>query len=186
MRKLMQASVLMLSSLLVFPAMAQEPDFAHISVVGHGEVKAKPDMAEFSVSVETLAKKPEDAKKQADKVVADFLAKLAKQGVNQDQIQSSNLMVQPRYNYSKDNERKLVGYVATRQVTVTVTDLDKLSSLLNIALTQGFNQVSNVQLKSSKADDLQQQARQQAIANAKMLAADIAKGFGQEVDGFGK
>lgn len=112
------APVVLLLSVLSSPTFAQEWDFPHISTSGYGEVTAVPDMAEFSVKVVESTMNAEQAKAAVDKAVTEFTSKLVKSGVAQQNISSSNLYINPQYHYPANGKPELVGYQASRSITV--------------------------------------------------------------------
>lgn len=173
----------LLTGAISFGAMANTPDFPHLSTSGYGEVIAKPDMAEFSVRVVETTMTAEQAKESVDKVVSDFLSELKNQGVHADNINSSNLYLSPQYHYPKDGKPELVGYRASRTVSVTVNELEKLNQYLDIALNAGINQVDNIQLKVKEPAKYQEKARVEAMKDANMKAESLAKGFGKKLKG---
>ncbi|WP_194437545.1 oxidative stress defense protein [Vibrio sp. A621] len=174
-------AVIALSTSLSFGAMANELSFPHLSTSGYGEVVAKPDMAEFSVQVVETTMTAEQAKQGVDKAVAAFLAQLKKQGVTADDIASTNLYISPQYHYPKKGQAELVGYRASRTITVTVDELENLNRYLDIALSSGINQVDNITLKVKDEAKYQQQARMAAINDAKAKAQSLAQGFEQDL-----
>ncbi|KAB1459671.1 oxidative stress defense protein [Vibrio panuliri] len=174
-------AVLALSSTLSFASLANEPSFPHLSTSGYGEVVAKPDMAEFSVQVVETTMTAEQAKQSVDKAVAAFLEQLKQKGVVAEDITSTNLYLSPQYHYPKKGQPELVGYRASRSITVTVEQLENLNSYLDIALSSGINQVDNITLKVRDEAKYQQQARMAAINDAKEKAQSLAKGFDQEL-----
>ncbi|MBF4243922.1 oxidative stress defense protein [Vibrio anguillarum] len=173
----LMTSVTLLSGLLSFGSMAQEMNFPHLSTTGYGEVVAVPDMAEFSVKVVESTLTAEQAKRAVDKVVEAFVARLKESGVTSQQISSSNLYLAPQYHYPKSGKPELVGYQATRSVTVEVEDLSQLNQYLDVALGEGINQVDNIQLKVRNQEQYQQQARLAAIQDANTKAQSLAEGF---------
>jgi uncharacterized protein YggE len=173
----LMTSVTLLSGLLSFGSMAQEINFPHLSTTGYGEVVAMPDMAEFSVKVVESTLTAEQAKSAVDKVVEAFSARLKESGVTAQQISSSNLYLAPQYDYPKSGKPELVGYQATRSVTVDVEDLSQLNQYLDVALGEGINQVDNIQLKVRNQEQYQQQARLAAIQDANAKAQSLAEGF---------
>ncbi|MDQ2163544.1 oxidative stress defense protein [Vibrio anguillarum] len=173
----LMTSVTLLSGLLSFGSMAQEMNFPHLSTTGYGEVVAAPDMAEFSVKVVESTLTAEQAKRAVDKVVEAFVARLKESGVTSQQISSSNLYLAPQYHYPKSGKPELVGYQATRSVTVEVEDLSQLNQYLDVALGEGINQVDNIQLKVRNQEQYQQQARLAAIQDANIKALSLAEGF---------
>ncbi|WP_076586022.1 oxidative stress defense protein [Vibrio ostreicida] len=160
---------------------ASTPDFPHVSTTGYGEVVAKPDMAKFAVRVTETTMTADQAKQTVDKIVTDFLAELSEQGMNSDNVTSSNLYIAPQYHYPKDGKPELVGYRATRTVNVTVFELANLNQYLDIALNSGINQVENVQLQVKEQAKYQDQARLAAIKDASAKAKSLATGFGKKL-----
>ncbi|MEZ8099642.1 oxidative stress defense protein [Vibrio bivalvicida] len=168
---------------LSFGALASSPDFPHLSTTGYGEVIAKPDMAQFSVKVVESTMTAEQAKQSVDKVVRTFLDALNEEGVEKQDVTSSNLYITPQYHYPKDGKPELVGYRASRSITVTVEDLSDLNQYLDLALSSGINQVDNIQLKVKDQAKYQQQARMAAIKDANSKALSLAEGFGKDLNG---
>ncbi|MGF1911158.1 oxidative stress defense protein [Vibrio kasasachensis] len=174
-------ALIALSSSVSFGVMANELSFPHLSTAGYGEVVAKPDMAEFSVKVVETTMTAEQAKQSVDKAVAVFLTTLEQQGVDAEDITSTNLYLAPQYHYPKKGQPELVGYRASRSITVTVEELAKLNRYLDTALTSGINQIDNITLKVKDEAKYQQKARMAAIDDAKSKAESLAQGFGQEL-----
>ncbi|AAW86602.1 oxidative stress defense protein [Aliivibrio fischeri] len=179
-------SVLCLSAFLTPVAMAASPDFPHLEVSGKGEVFVVPDMAQFSVDVVESKATAEKAKQAADKAVTGFLARLEVQGVKRENINSGNIRLTPEYRYPKGKKPELVGYKATRNITVTVMDLNKLNGYLDKALGEGINRINHIELKTSKEKQYIEAARLEAIKDANEKAASLAKGFGTSVKGVWK
>ncbi len=75
----------------------------------------------------------------------------------------------------------MVGYRASRTVTVQVMDLENLNNYLDLALESGINQVDNIQLKVKDQGQYQEAARMAAIKDAQSKAASLAKGFDQNL-----
>lgn len=169
------------ASLAAAPVFANQPDFAHISTTGYGEIQAKPDMAEFSVRVVQSQMDADQAKQGVDSVVDKFLDGLTKNGIDKADIQSSNLYLSPQYHYPEKGKPELIGYRASRTVTVQVMDLDKLNNYLDLALESGINQVDNIQLKVKDEGQYQEAARMAAIKDAQSKASSLAKGFEQQL-----
>lgn len=175
-----------LSAFLTPVAMAASPDFPHLEVSGKGEVFVVPDMAQFSVDVVESKATAEKAKQAADKAVTGFLARLEVQGVKRENINSGNIRLTPEYRYPKGKKPELVGYKATRNITVTVMDLNKLNGYLDKALGEGINRINHIELKTSKEKQYIEAARLEAIKDANEKAASLAKGFGTSVKGVWK
>lgn len=179
-------SALCLSACLTPVAFAASPEFPHLEVSGKGEVLVVPDMAQFSVDVVENKSTAEKAKQAADKAVTSFLARLEVQGVKREDINSGNIRLMPEYRYPKGKKPELVGYKAVRNITVTVTNLDKLNGYLDKALGDGINRINHIEFKTSKEKEYIEEARLEAIKDANEKASSLAKGFGTKVKGVWK
>jgi uncharacterized protein YggE len=165
------------------PVQAAELSFAHIETVGTSTIEAAADMAIINVQVSIEADSAKAAKDKADEAVSQFMQRLLKAGVDKKHIQSANLQLNPQYMYVQNEPRKLTGYNASRQMTITVIDLNSLNELLDSALVEGINNVNNIELKSSQEAKIIAQARQAAIDDAKQKAQSLTKGFGEQIAG---
>ncbi|MCK6262291.1 oxidative stress defense protein [Vibrio sp. ZSDE26] len=181
--KILPILTLALSGLMSVNVSANAPSFPHLVTTGYGEVTATPDMAEFTVKVVESTMTAEQAKLLVDNVVSGFIGKLTDQGVSPDSINSSNLYLTPQYHYPKKGKPELVGYRASRTMTVKVEDLANLNQYLDIALSEGINQVDTIRLKVRDEVKYQQQARLEAIKDANSKARSLATGFEQELGG---
>lgn len=175
-------TVLLVSPLLgvSLPLAAQERPL--LETVGVSQIEAEPDMAEVQIAVTVKAATAAKVKQQADKAVVAFIQRLQELGVNKQAISSANLNLTPQYRYPKEQEPQLVGYRASRNVTLNLS-LEQLNPVLDQALQQGMNKVQQIKLKSSKAAELKLKARDEAVADAKRKAKALAKGFNTKLDG---
>ncbi|MGF1775280.1 oxidative stress defense protein [Vibrio nomapromontoriensis] len=185
MRKQIMKSTLTLcalaASFVALPSVASQVDFPHIVTTGYGQIEATPDMAEFSVRVVQSQLNADQAKEGVDSVVDTFLAKLASAGVSKEDIKSSNLYLTPQYQYPDKGQPELVGYRASRTVTVQVMDIERLNDYLDSALASGINQVDNIRLKVKDESQYQAKARTAAIQDAQKKAQSLAQGFEQKL-----
>lgn len=183
MKKHLLAVTLGLAAFGPAPALAANIAVPHLETIGQGEITAQPDMAEFSVAVEETRTSAKEAKLAVDKAVTAFVERLVASGVERSDILSANISLHPQYHYPKEKKPELTGYRASRHITVTVHDLDKLNDYLDNALGDGINRINNIQLKLSNEAEFMAQARQAAIKDARAKAESLAKGFGTELDG---
>ncbi|USD65636.1 oxidative stress defense protein [Vibrio sp. SCSIO 43136] len=174
---------LLLAAVTALPVAAADVDFPHLSTTGYGEVVAVPDMAVIQVQVEETMLSAEQAKQEVDKAVEAFITRLTTEGVERDDIAAANLYLSPQYHYPKAGKAELVGYRATRSVTVTVDDLQNLNRYLEGALGDGINTIDSIELQVKDSDKYQQLARDAAIKDAMDKAKSLAKGFEMSLDG---
>jgi uncharacterized protein len=159
---------------LATPSLAQEskPMPRLISLNGHGEVKAKPDMAVVNVGVMTQANTAREALTQNTAAMEKVFASLKSQGIEAKDIQTSNFMVNPRYDYDQNNKRppRVVGYDVSNTVTVAVRRLDTLGTVLDTVVSEGSNQVNGVMFAIADDEKLKDEARKLAVADAERKA----------------
>ena len=122
-------------------------------------------------------------KKNTDKVnKANVYVK--SQGVDAKDIKTSGYNVNPRYQYYPCNERtvcppaSIVGYEVSQTVTVKVRDFAKVGALLAGVVTEGANSVSSLVFRQEDPAASQNEARQEAITEAKVHAKAVAKAGG--------
>ncbi|MGK3965131.1 SIMPL domain-containing protein [Sorangium sp. So ce118] len=76
------------------PPQAATPDVNTITVVGRGEVSAKPDVARTQLGIEVLAPTVDEATRTAAARMTEILAALRKAGIADKDIQTSNYSIQ--------------------------------------------------------------------------------------------
>ncbi|MFP2769426.1 SIMPL domain-containing protein [Oceanisphaera sp. KMM 10153] len=158
------------------------PEHPHLVTQGQSEIRVAPDMATLSVAVTALKTESRLAKEEVDTKVAALFSSLARLGIGKKDIDSGNVITRPDYTYPKNGEGpKLVGYQAERQISVRLYDLDLLSQVLNKILEQGVQTIQQVSYDRRNADELHREARLAAVANAKILAEELAQEFGHKL-----
>ncbi|WP_394201263.1 oxidative stress defense protein [Shewanella waksmanii] len=163
---------------------AAELTFPHIETIGTSQVSIAADTAIVNVEVVVKEDTASAAKRSSDTAVAEFIKRLKAQGIAGKDIQSANIRLSPRHLYDAETRtNKEVGYQARRQVTVTVTEIDKLNAILDSALANGINKINHISFKASKEEHIIAQARSEAIKDAQQKAQALAAGFDRELDG---
>ena len=143
-----------------------------ISLNGHGEVKAKPDMAVVTVGVMSQAQTAREALTQNTAAMEKIFASLKAGGIEARDIQTSNFSVNPRYDYGQNNSQppRLVGYDVSNSVAVSVRKLDTLGSVLDTVVSEGSNQINGIMFAIADDDKLKDEARKLAVADAERKA----------------
>lgn len=183
------ASVLLLAVLVGIgallytrPAAAQAgsgvPGMRQVAVVGHGEVKARPDTATVQIGVETEAATAKDALAQNNAQAQALQKKLAELGVDAKDMQTSNFSIFPTYG---TDGRQVTGYRVSNTVTVTIRQLDQAGALLDQVVQAGANSIYGISFSVDDPQKLLEQARVQAVADAKARAGQLAAAGGASV-----
>jgi hypothetical protein len=162
-----------------------------ISVVGEGEVFAKPDVAAFSFSVESKEADATSAQDKAAETMDEILAYLKDEGVEEKDIKTEYYNFSPRYEYPdvctawncppRNDEPKLIGYQVTQSVSVKVRDMEQAGKLVAGVGDKGAMNVSGVSFTIDDEESLKAEAREKAIADAKEKAEVLAANLGTRI-----
>ena len=157
-----------------------------ITVNGTGQVSALPDRASVHMSIVSRAKVLDAAQAESTAVTAAVLSLTDKLDIPRNKIDSTGATVRPDYRWNRESEeQELRGYIAERQLTVKVDNLDSLGKLVEGAVAAGVNQVSPPQLDSSRRESLHREAlamaAKDARANAEVLAETLDAKLGAPI-----
>ncbi len=158
-----------------------------ITVEGTGKIYAKPDLAVTSFSVQIEQKTVAGAMDENAKKMNAIIEAIKKTGINEKDIKTTNFYVYPRYEWrgsgvvclafpcpSPDQTRVLVGYEVTQTLEVKIRDMAKIGDTIKIATDLGANQINDVSFTIDNVDELKNQARAEAIKQAREKAKDLA------------
>jgi uncharacterized protein YggE len=153
-----------------------------ITVSGDGKATGKPDIAQITLGVSVLANSVQDARDRAAASLDAIIAAVKKDGVAADDIQTQQLYISPEYDYSNGKQTPK-GFRVTNIVVVKLRDINKTSQVVDDAVSAGgdVTQVQGISFTIDKPADLQRQAREAAVADAKAKADTLAKAAGISV-----
>src|SRR5262249_7278156 len=112
-----------------------------------------------------------------------IFAALKQHGVEEKDLRTSNISVQPRYQHKPHEEPKFLGYTVGYDLNVTVRKLDQMGLLLDSMVDAGANRHMNISFGSSKLDEMIDAARAKAVAEARKRANLYATGAGAQLGG---
>jgi len=155
---------------------------ALIQVSATGTSAQVPDVATVSAGTVSEGKTAREAMiGNATKMTAVFDA-LTEAGIELKNITTSQLSLQPRYNYGdRQNGRRtqrIDGYEARNTVTVKSDNIEKVGVMLDALVKAGVNNINNVQFSVKDPKAAKAQAREQAISDAREKAQAMAKAAG--------
>ncbi|MCC7253709.1 SIMPL domain-containing protein [Hyphomicrobium sp.] len=153
-----------------------------ITVSATGYAYAEPDQARLSAGVTAEADTAEAALSANTELMKKVVDGLKENGVDAKDIQTSNFHVEPRYTNPRDGTPPVInGYRVSNQVSILARDLKGLGGLLDKLITLDANQVHGLDFEVSKAETLKDEARKEAVANARRRAELLAAAAGAEV-----
>jgi uncharacterized protein YggE len=160
------------SALSAAPVWAQASDAQFrattLNISADGEVQAAPDMATITLGVTSDGATAQAAMASNASQMTAVTAALRRQGLADRDIQTSNLNLNPQYQYADKQPPRLTGYQASNQVTIRINDLAKLGPAIDAVVNAGANQVQGISFGLKNPQGPEDQARAKA---AKALAA---------------
>lgn len=186
--RLVVAAVLLLGLVLAVVPVAGVATAAEaggkLIVTGRAEVKAEPDMAIFSVGVDTRRSTLEEARQENAKAMEGVRQSLLDAGINERDMQTRGFNVHPEWSYdNKEGTRTLIGYRVVHTLEVTVSDLDQLGALMDAAIGQGANQISGPTFGLKNPGKLEAAALTEAVRRARDKAEVLARAGGVYIKG---
>jgi hypothetical protein len=183
----MRLVVYALASILALagPALAADPMPRVVTIWGSGEVQATPDMATVSAGVITNADTAKAALAANSPAMEKVLKVARDAGIEPRDVQTRGVRIAPIFSRQTqpDDPPRISGYSASNTVTVRLRDLSKLGALLDGLVTAGANQMSGPRFSMAEPDRLLDQARREAIADAKRKAELYTQTAGVKLGG---
>lgn len=166
-------------------APAQPADITRsIHVSGQGEASGKPDLAEINAGVQTFAKTVIEASRQNQAILEKIFEALDGQGIEEKDIQTSNYSIWAEQDYSRNGEQgndRIVGFRVSNIVHVKVREIAKIGEVLAAVTNAGANSINGIQFSVQDAEQLERQAREAAMADARARAESLASLAGVEL-----
>lgn len=166
-----------------FAAPADAADAARtITVSASGSVAAEPDQARVSSGVAADGATAREALDKNSAAMRKVIDELKSAGIDPKDIRTSGLRVEPRYTRPMEGQAPAIdGYSVSNTVEVLVRDVEKVGAILDRLVTAGANQVAGLSFEVSQAETLLDEARKQAVANARRRAELYAAAADAEV-----
>ena len=172
-----------------------------ITLTGHGEVQAVPDIATVYFTISKDAKTVKDAQALVAGIEKKAIDFLKTSNVDEKDIKAANASFYPKYEYRYDTrvvpctefscppnngKNVIIGYTASESITVKVRNTDDVGKIMQGLGTLGVSDLNGPNFSIDDEDDLKMEARKKAIddakAKAKVLAKDLDVRLGKVVD----
>ena len=158
-----------------------------IAVTGLGEKYVKPDLALVSFSVKTEKGTVRAAIEENAQAMNEVIQGITDLGIASKDLQSINFNLNPRYEwqdergiaiYPPSRKRVLVSYEVSQTLQVKIRDLAQIGEVIDEATKAGANEVSSLQLTIEHPEEIEKEARLQAVEQAKEEAQALANQLG--------
>jgi hypothetical protein len=151
---------------------------AVISTTGEATVSVAPDLAQIDGGVTSEAKTAREASDANNAAMGKVLLALKSAGIEEKDFQTSRLSLQPQSAPNRPGPSTIVGYRASNRVTVRLREVAKLANVIDTMVGAGANDIGGINFMVSQASKLLDEAREQAIADARRKAEIYAKAAG--------
>lgn len=152
-----------------------------LKVSAQGEVQRAPDVAEIGVGVVTQAADAKAALSANAAQMNGVLDAVKRAGIEERDVQTSGVSLQPQYQYGDNQPPKLNGYQASNRVSVKVRDIGEVGDVLDALVAQGANQIDGPTFTLDKPEAALDDARRAALTKARARAGMYAAALGLKV-----
>ena len=173
------AAAVIAGALLAAPALAQTvvPPSV-ISVTGEATVSVPPDQAQIDGGVTSEAKTAREASDANNTAMGKVLLALKGAGIEEKDVQTSRLSLQPQSAPNRTGPAAIVSYRASNRVTVRLRDVTKVANVIDTLVGSGANDIGGINFAVTQASKLLDDSREQAVADARRKAEIYAKAAG--------
>lgn len=161
---------------LSYPVAITNQPVSELSVVGEGKVDVVPDTANVSVGISSEGTTVDQVQKAMNTTNNNIVEALNKIGIAKKDISTSNYSINPTYDYTEG--QKAIGYSGNATLNIKTSDTSKLPEVITAATEAGANQIYGTNYSIENPDKYREQARNEAIANAKEQANKLANQLG--------
>jgi uncharacterized protein len=152
-----------------------------LDIVATGEVSRVPDIARINAGVVTQARTATEAIAQNGERMNRVIAALERAGIDERDIQTSSINLNPEYRYVENQAPILTGYRASNEVTVRFRDIAQTGKILDALVAEGANQINGPMWEIDNPDEALNEARLDALEKARERAELYARATGKGV-----
>ena len=152
-----------------------------LEVSATGEATRVPDLAIISAGVVTRQTTATAAIQENAARMERVLSALRRAGIEERDVQTSSINLNPEYRYQENRAPQLVGYTASNQVSIRFRDIRNTGKILDALVAEGANQINGPTLTIDKPEAALDEARLKALANGRARADVYARALGRRV-----
>lgn len=152
-----------------------------VTVTARGNTRAVPDRAELRFGVRTQADTAEEAQQANSKNVDAVVKVLKKNGIKEENIQTSMYDVSPQYDWNTGDGSNIIGYSAFSNLSVKDVPIDDAGKLITACTNAGANEFNGLSYSSTQYEALYAEALKKAVAAAEAKANVLAEAAGRKL-----
>lgn len=152
-----------------------------LDVVATGESTRVPDIATVSAAVVTEAPTARAALAENNRQMRAVFDALRSARIEERDIQTAQINLNARYDYSDRSEPRLLGYTATNRLSIRFREIERSGAIIDALVGQGVNQINGPSLSVDEPEATLDEARRDAIRKARERAELYASAAGMRV-----
>ena len=149
-----------------------------ISVTGEATISVAPDQAQIDGGVTSEAKTAREASEANNAAMGKVLLALKGAGIDGEGFPDLAAVAAAAKRAEPHRPAAIVGYRASNRVTIRLRDVTKVANVIDTLVGAGANDIGGINFMVSQASKLLDDAREQAIADARRKAEIYAKAAG--------
>ncbi|WP_342515049.1 SIMPL domain-containing protein [Sporosarcina sp. FSL K6-1522] len=145
-----------------------------MTVTGISSLSLAPDTVQIRLEVSTENTELQKAQQENAQAMNQVIESLLQLGIVREDIQTASYTVFPQYDFV-EGKQLLRGYEVTNAINVTMKAIDQVGNVIDVAVQNGANRISNVQFTVEHEQLHYQQALSLALKDALAKAQTMAK-----------
>ena len=152
-----------------------------MTVTGIGNLSVAPDTVQIQLEVSTENKELNQAQQENAYVMNQVIESLLELGIGRENIKTISYNIIPQYDYI-EGKQLFRGYEVTNAITVKITNIEQVGNVIDVAVQNGVNRVSNIHFTVENEELEYQKALSLALKNALAKAQTMAETMQLQLD----
>lgn len=154
-----------------------------VTVTSRGSVYAVPDRAELNFGIRTQAGTATEAQKENSKNVDAVVKVLKKNGIKEENIQTTMYDVSAQYDWETGDGTNIIGYYVYSSLMVKDVAVENAGALITACTEAGAKEFNGISYHCTNYDELYAEALKEAVTAAKTKAETLAGAAGRNLGG---
>lgn len=145
-----------------------------MTVTGIGNISVAPDTVQIQLEVRTENRQLSRAQQENAQLMSQVIESLLEVGIDRENIRTVSYNIVPQYDYV-DGRQTFRGYDVINAIAVKTINIEQAGKIIDTAVQNGANQVSNIHFTVANEQAYYQQALSRALENAVAKAQTISR-----------
>ncbi|MBR7794576.1 DUF541 domain-containing protein [Agaribacter marinus] len=152
-----------------------------LTVYGNGKVSVEPNVVSIQLAVVTENQSLSQAQQENAQTMNQVIQSLLNLGISQEDIQTASYTISPKYDY-EDGKQIDRGYQVSNAIRVIIKDLNQIGIVIDTAVQQGVNRVSNIVFTTDHPQAFYEEALRFALEDGGRKARTITDSLQLNLD----